>query len=286
MTDDGLAFKAMEKRCANLALVPSDKPFALRLDGHGFSKVVKSSDLAKNFVWPYDVRFERMMTNTASRLGQHFDADVVYTMSDEITLVFHKATKFGRRAFKYVTLASSLCAALFYQELLKEFPGVVPKVPPYFDCRWFSLELEDVSRLLKWRIASEMKNSCSNVAFSHYRGKGHLLKGMYAPKMNQKLVTEKGLAKSWDFYPDSYKYGVLMYKVRVLVKKPPLVKKVQGETKTFLRDAERTAWKTESFDFSQMKDGVFLSMVLTDYLDRMKSKKDADRQKTKENQEK
>lgn len=152
---------------------------------------------------------------------------------------------------------------------------MVPKVPPYFDCRWFSLELEDVSKLLKWRMMSEMKNSCSNVAYSHYRGKEHLLKFLYAPKMNQKLVTQKGLAKSWDFYPDSFKYGVLMYKVRVLVKKPPLVKKVRGETKTFLRDSERTVWKTESFDFSQMKDDVFLSMVLTDYLDRMKLKKDA-----------
>ena len=88
--------------------------------------------------------------------------------------------------------------------------------------------------------------------------------------MNQKLITQKGLDKSWAFYPDSFKYGVLMYRVRKLVKKPPLVKKVRGETKTFLRDAERTIWVTKSFNFSSVKDEVFLSMILTDYLDCMK----------------
>lgn len=251
VTHEGLRFKRIEFSCMREAFIP-DGPFALRLDGHGFSKVIKKY----NFKWPFDARLSQIMSEVTQQLAQHFGAQLAYTMSDEITLVFTRPHLYGRRAFKYISMVAGLCTGLFYQALvhvIKVTSSGLASIPPHFDCRWFSLPLGEIPRMLQWRLGAELKNSCANAAYACFeKDELHLLKGLTTRQMNQKAIVLKGLVHSWDFYPDAYKYGIVWYKEEKHVCKPPLVKVINGVTRTFERKAMRRVWTSRSFDFRKV----------------------------------
>jgi len=251
-------FKTLEHKCRSQTVVEKDAVFALRLDGKGFSKVVKNLKVE----WPFDKRLSQVMVSTTLRLAKHFSADLGFTMSDEITLVFWKPRNKEKRVFKYLSEVAGLCSAVFYQEFTKSYGNTKVVVPPYFDCRFFQLKKDEVFSMLKWRQSCEVKNSCSNVAFSHYRGsKQKLLNGMSCFQMNTKLVVQKGLHLSWDFYPEVYKYGVFLYKKSKFVSQPPLVKMVNGKEVTLKREAFRNVWVEDSSDMKVLCEDEFWKLV-------------------------
>lgn len=60
----------------------NNEPAIARLDGHGFSK------FTKGFTKPYDENFGNLMILTSLNLFKQYRANIVYTQSDEITLIF------------------------------------------------------------------------------------------------------------------------------------------------------------------------------------------------------
>ena len=258
VSDVGAHFKDIENECMGQKTIPKGEHFGLRLDGKGFSKVVKRLKIK----WPYDERLSRVMTETTLRLAKHFQADMAFTMSDEITLIFMGPRVKDKRVFKYVSEVASLCGGLFNAELHAKYPSMVVDLPPYFDCRWFSLKRSEIVGVLKWRQNNEIMNSCSNVVYSHYRGvKQKLIENLTCFDMNKKLVTQKGLEKSWDFYPKEYKYGVLVYKQMKWIKKEPLVKMIKGKLTTIKREAIRTVWVKKAINFQDTLTDDFFKMV-------------------------
>lgn len=100
--------------------LPHDRPFLVRLDGHSFSKFTKKF---KDF--PFDNNFTKLMVTTSNQLlnDQTFHPRMVYTHSDEITLVFDYQDDiempFNGRTDKFLSLLSSKTSSIFQKELTK-----------------------------------------------------------------------------------------------------------------------------------------------------------------------
>uniref|UniRef100_A0A6C0EBU0 tRNAHis guanylyltransferase catalytic domain-containing protein n=1 Tax=viral metagenome TaxID=1070528 RepID=A0A6C0EBU0_9ZZZZ len=75
------------------AIIPPYLPFIIRLDGRGFSKLLRK---LKYYAWTnhqsvYSSEFNNAMIRTAEDLITTFSASTAYTHSDEITLIFPPA---------------------------------------------------------------------------------------------------------------------------------------------------------------------------------------------------
>ena len=254
-TESAEYFKKIEEK--TWVYIPKTQCFVLRLDGKGFSKVVKRFDVK----WPFDPRLSDIMVRVTTDLAKYYSVDYAYTMSDEITLVFKSTRCKDIRTFKYISEVAGLCSSLFYKYFIDEFDVAKDLIPPYFDCRYIPILVSDIPKMLKWRQWEEVKNSCANVAFSHFRGKQEILSNMSSPQMNKKLITLKGLEKSWDFYPDIYKYGALIHKEEKVVSKEPLVKTIKGVKKIFERKATRNVWVSSSILFKDKPDEYILKIL-------------------------
>jgi tRNA(His) 5'-end guanylyltransferase len=77
----GNRMKDYEKRFTDIRVAP-EEILCVRLDGKGFSK------FTKGFKKPFDDRLTQSMVQTAEALVNETDAQVGYTQSDEITLIY------------------------------------------------------------------------------------------------------------------------------------------------------------------------------------------------------
>ncbi len=184
-------------------------PVCARLDGRSFSKYTKQ------FERPYDKRMSDLMCQTTEYLVSETKANMGYTQSDEMSLVWYSddiksQIFFDGRIQKMVSILASMATAYFnahVRELLPEKEGTYA----HFDCRvWQVPSLMEATNTFLWREQDASKNSISMAArhyFSHNQ-----LHGKNADEM-QELLFQKGV--NWNDYPAFFKRGTFIQKRKV-----------------------------------------------------------------------
>lgn len=139
---------------------PRDHYVLLRVDGRSFSKYTAS------FEKPFDERIEQAMNAAAIALCKEFNASLVYTQSDEITVVIppkwsekagvYHDHEFLGRVQKLVTVAASVAAVAFDRSLQHS-------KPPAFDCRIMSVNESEAANALYWRVIDCERNATSSL---------------------------------------------------------------------------------------------------------------------------
>ena len=121
--------------------VPRNSKIIVRLDGRSFHKLAKDLKLQK----PYDDNFYKVMANVCEDLFKEFSPILVYTFSDEISLLMDKIP-FDGRIEKINSVTASFAASSFVINY-----GVDFKKPPSFDSRIIPISDEDVLKYFRWR---------------------------------------------------------------------------------------------------------------------------------------
>jgi len=155
----GTRMKSFES--AHEMFLDLNKPVCVRIDGKRFSKFTRKLEK------PFDARMYTVMTNVAESLVDYFRADVGYTQSDEISLVFSTANSknapFSGRIQKLSSVIASKATSFLmynvYQHLPKEYFDAVPCM----DARVFNVPSDgEASNTILWRIQDSVKNGVSS----------------------------------------------------------------------------------------------------------------------------
>ena len=166
------------------------KYLVARLDGNNFSKL----KLQK----PFDHNFRLAMVYCAFHLTKFAQANLAYSQSDEISLIWFPRIKehvYGGKDFKIHSLLASFVSVLFNKYELSEHA--------IFDCRTFTLETEqDYINYLRERQANAIANSVSMLARAHFRHRDLVNKSM-----QEQLNMLLSINVKWEEYHFHYKYG-------------------------------------------------------------------------------
>jgi tRNA(His) guanylyltransferase len=179
--------------------LPANSPVILRLDGHSFSR------FTAHFCRPFDERIHDAMMATCADLLHFFpQATVVYTQSDEITLVFPNGVQsFNERIQKLSSLAASYCSVNFNRHLtecLGKQPEPAVKDSAYqklgtacFDARFFAVpSVEEALNNLLWRCRNDaIRNSVGAFVRTMYSSKE--MHGKRAADLVKMMKEEKGV---------------------------------------------------------------------------------------------
>jgi len=184
-------------------------PLVVRLDGKNFSTFTRGLER------PYDVRLSELMTNTAKYLARETNAHIAYTQSDEITLVLYSDNiksqiYFDGRIFKICSILAAKCS-LFFNKHLREAIPEKAHLDPVFDCRaWTVPNKMEAANAVLWREQDATKNSISMASQSFYSHKELMGKN---GSDKQEMLFQKGI--NWNEYPDFFKRGVFIQKVKL-----------------------------------------------------------------------
>ncbi|MBQ6512291.1 tRNA(His) guanylyltransferase Thg1 family protein [Methanobrevibacter sp.] len=141
--------------------VPRNSKIIVRLDGRSFHKLAKDLKLQK----PYDDNFYKVMANVCEDLFKEFSPILVYTFSDEISLLMDKIP-FDGRIEKINSVTASFAASSFVINY-----GVDFKKPPSFDSRIIPISDEDVLKYFRWRQDESWKNCIASHGISFLKSK-------------------------------------------------------------------------------------------------------------------
>ena len=164
--------KELGNRCKHFereaqTFIDPNKILLARLDGRGFSK------FTKNLTKPFDKEFSLLMIATTDYLMEKYGADVSYTQSDEITLLWKNPTEnfmFGGKTSKLLSLLAASATAYFNTNL-KTITKANQKAMPEFDCRLFQVQNTLTAfQCVAWRefdVTRNAKQMAARGAFSH-----------------------------------------------------------------------------------------------------------------------
>ncbi len=189
MSDEfGDRMKAYENMESDRRFLPM-LPVCCRLDGkcfHGFTK---------NLNRPYDECFHNLMVEAARYLVEETNANMGYTQSDEISLVwysddYNSQIFFDGRIQKMTSVLASLCSVKF-NSLMKNLAHDLNmqagnaedndyaniwedkvELMPVFDCRvWTVPNLMEATNVYLWREIDATKNAISQAASAYFSHK-------------------------------------------------------------------------------------------------------------------
>jgi len=199
--------KSYEKRTESY-LLPG-VPFVVRLDGRSFH------NFTKGLQRPFDSNFSHCMIETTADLVKEFHADVGYTQSDEITLLFENNSKasemlFGGRVQKIVSIFAARASVKFNavkDVCLESKRGNLALM----DARVFQYPTKEMAaETLLWRETDATRNSLTMLAHHYYPHKELQGKGF---KAKHDMLHAKGV--NWNDCDDHFKRGT--YLKRTLV---------------------------------------------------------------------
>lgn len=193
-------------------------PIIARLDGKNFHTYTKGLKR------PYDEGLSMCMNETMKSLVDKFQANVGYTQSDEITLVWYHDVDdkseypFGGRFQKLESLLAAYCTLKFNKITHLYLPN--HQGEPIFDCRAFTVpNLKEAYNCILWRQRDATKNAISMAAQSMFSHKS--LQGQNGSQMKERMLAEKGVY--FDDYPAFFKRGIFAKKVKVYKELEPSV---------------------------------------------------------------
>lgn len=149
---------------------PEGHPIVVRLDGRAFHTFVRGLQR------PWDPGLRCLMQEAAMACAMDANALLVYTQSDEITLILRPSVPgesafFGGRLQKIATVLASRATAVFNAFMARYLPSKVTWRAmdlPVFDGRAWAVPTEqDACDVIAWRELDARVNSVSMVA-QHY----------------------------------------------------------------------------------------------------------------------
>jgi tRNA(His) 5'-end guanylyltransferase len=212
---------------ANSATLDEDLPICVRLDGKAFHTFTKG--LKK----PFDERLSTIMIDTMNFLLDSTNAQLGYTQSDEITLVYLKTSEnqevnFSGRIQKLTSVLASMATAKFNTELHTKI-SEKSQTLAFFDCRiWNVPSLQEVAELFRWRHLDAIKNSISIASHTIIGHKNSFKKNS---KEKIEIMAKEGVI--WDDYPENFKNGT--YSI-----KSPTEIPITEEQKQYKANADKT----------------------------------------------
>lgn len=179
-------------------------PVMARLDGRGFHSFTKH---AKR---PFSEHLHEMMVKTTTMLVEESVADVGYTQSDEITLVWIENPFFDGNPQKMCSTLAALASA-FFNRLERDPKHGLVFPQPYsivtFDCRvWTVPTLVEAANVFLWRQQDAARNSIQMAARAYMSHKE--CDGLNGSQLQEKLFAEHGI--NWGNYPVSFKRGTFV----------------------------------------------------------------------------
>lgn len=180
-------------------------PICVRMDGNAFHTFTRGLER------PFDRGFSRAMIETAKFLVEKTQAQIAYTQSDEITLVYWSDNwdaepLFGGKLFKLTSILASRTTGKFMQMIPEHIPSKIGKIPA-FDARVFQVpDLHEAANLLLWRWIDARKNSISMAAQAEFSPKQ--IHGKPA-SARLTMLKERGIDWEKDF-PDHLKWGTFV----------------------------------------------------------------------------
>lgn len=227
--------------------VPKNSKIIVRLDGRSFHKLAKDLDLVK----PYDENFYRVMANVCEDLFKEFSPALVYTFSDEISLLLVN-TPFDGRIEKIDSVMASFTAGSFVMHYGADF-----KKPPSFDCRVIPVSDSDILKYFRWRQDESWKNCIASHGIS-------FLKSIYSNnEANDKI---NGLNSS-EIHELLYQNGINLNDIETYKKRGIAVyrknKKVEGFNKkenknqVSYRSYVYTDWEVPKFNEEFFEDLIW-----------------------------
>lgn len=141
--------------------VPKNSQIIVRLDGRSFHKLANDLKLTK----PYDENFYKVMAKVCEDLFKEFSPSLVYTFSDEISLLMDKIP-FDGRIEKINSVIASFAASSFVIHYDVEFGK-----PPAFDSRIIPVSGEDIFSYFRWRQDESWKNCIASHGISFLKSK-------------------------------------------------------------------------------------------------------------------
>ena len=187
-------------------------PIIARIDGrafHNFTRGMKK---------PYDPILSMVMKNTAKNLLEETGANIAYTQSDEISLIWlseniNSQVYFDGRISKMISQLAAQTTWEFNNELFKWAPDFYQRKAT-FDARVFTVPNKcEAANYILWREWDCTKNSISLAAQSFYSHKE--LQNKNGKEM-QEMIFQKGI--NWNDYSADFKRGVYIQKRKVFRK--------------------------------------------------------------------
>jgi len=195
-------------------------PVCARLDGKCFSKFTKGFDR------PFDSGMINLMQHVTEILVAETCADIGYTQSDEISLIW-KNDKVNSQIFfdskiqKMVSVLASMCTAYFNANAEFFLPHAKHKLA-LFDCRaWQVPNITEASNVLLWREKDATKNSVSMLGHEYFSHKQ--LHKKTANDIQNMLLTQHDV--NWSDYPNAFKRGT--YVVRNAITSKPSTEEIK-----------------------------------------------------------
>lgn len=193
--------KSFEKVEASRSIMPGI-PIIARLDGKSFHT------FTKGLIRPFDTRLQNCMRETMMYLVDITNADVGYTQSDEITLVWRNhdrkaEAQYSGKFQKLTSLFAAHATAKFNDLIRKELPEKSGALP-VFDCRvWqvpnFTCAIENIM----WRQDDAIRNSVTMAAQAHFSHKQ--LHGVGTTR-KLKMLADKGII--WAEFNAHFRSGI------------------------------------------------------------------------------
>lgn len=178
-------------------------PLLARLDGRAFHT------FTRGLKRPYDERLSSCMIETAKFLVDETHANIGYTQSDEISLVWYLPADsqaeymFDGRIQKFTSILAGLASVKFLKLVLENLPEKAMHTP-VFDCRVWQVPTKELAAdVFLWRELDATKNSISMAAHAYFSHKS--LQGLNGSQKQERLWAEKGI--NWNDYPAFFKRG-------------------------------------------------------------------------------
>jgi len=198
---DGLGdrMKMYEAIESERTLIPG-LPVCVRLDGRAFHTFTKGLER------PFDERLSKMMIETTKTLVEETHANIGYTQSDEISLIFipkenTPMNMFNGRIQKIVSTLAGIASARFGE--LKSTYLPEKKKRGVFDCRvWNVPSIDEAINSVRWREWDATKNSISMAASAYY---SHTELNKMNGSEKQDMLMKKGV--NFNDFPAFFKRG-------------------------------------------------------------------------------
>lgn len=191
--------KEYERRYESTAM--NYVPLLARIDGRAFHSFTKGLNR------PYDENLSKLMVETTKFLVDEMVANIGYTQSDEISLIWFQKTyqsqfPFGGRIQKLSSVLASLASA-FFNKLLPSFLPAKSEQVPVFDARvWQVPSLDEAVNYFLWRERDAIRNSILMATSSVY---SHLEMQNKNTSELQEMLFQKGI--NYNDYPYFFKRG-------------------------------------------------------------------------------
>lgn len=175
-------------------------PVYARIDGRNFSSFTRDMER------PFDERMSEAMIKTTEALVHETHANIGYTQSDEISLVwladkYESSIYFDYRITKLTSVLASYATAVFMTMWPREMARL-----PHFDCRAFQLPNKtEAANCFLWRERDATKNAISMAARSYYSHNDLFRKN---GSQMQEMLFAKGI--NFNEYPAFFKRGTFV----------------------------------------------------------------------------